>query len=424
MILEELELPDLVNMAQVNEGFNHLSRFVFKQKYAHHVLVDDIENVPGEFGENLLNRFGIFALGMRLPRKATSWSSENGVFKLHDYWLILNTLKYFGNLIQKFEIQSSMPNKRDKVRRVIYDHLTKYCASTLVQLDLGTVRDIWFDTLKGPFTRLEELIFDKAYIFYIGITAKTLLVAQKFPNLRRLTMKNGFSSTTPLILDGFVPHLEYLNIERNVNSIENFIRQNPHIRSLELTGFPSDYINIVHEHLPNLESLTIHTDQSEDSIEINRPIDFEHLKVLHSHCYYINSLTNISFSNLEELLMFYKHQEVNQWIQFFGMNQTTFTRFILYDYNHVDFYFAFDIQRLVDALPQSVDEISIYKMHFLNAETIVRIIESRANLRKILFSQTEFFDFEPVLRRRFDENWEITATEDNSWNNILFIRKD
>lgn len=424
VIFEQMELDQLVNMTQVNARFYNLARNVFKRMYSHHIRINRLDNAPkiSIMGQWMEYQFGSHALGVRTPVPYNGRASIkfDGIVQIFDYHLLLNTFRYFGDVIQSFEIQGGgiEPN----VLKNLYAHISKYCASTLVRLDLGIFKDKRLETLTGPFTNLEELILDISH----KIRTVKISLSEKFPNLRRLTLTNWKRQQALLILDGQLPYLEYLNIESAKGGSEHlafdgFLQQNPTIRQLRVSHFSKDYIETIHRLLPSLEHLTI--DGGLDQNEIVDPIHFEHLKVFHYRTYRPKSLTKISFSHLEELLMYYDRESYYQWIEFFRMNHT-FTRFYVdEDFDAIDF--EQNIQRIVNALPPSAIDITMNSYSGLDIKTITKIIQSRDNLMTLQYSTpNDIDDIEDELTTTFGKSWNITIPPNRySWNQILFVRK-
>lgn len=399
-----MELNDLVDMARINAKFHSLAKNVFKRIYSHHIRITQLHSAPRIFSQH----------------KELDWKEFDGILQINDYELTLNILHYFGDVIERFEIERD--GTESMTLEALCMNLNKYCALSLVRLDLGMFKSDCLEILNGPFTNLEEFTFDTSY----KMVTKTLSLGEKFPKLRRLTLTNWNRQNALIILDGHLPHLEYLNIESSTGSerqaFDNFLKQNPTIRHIEVTGFPKDYIKTIHQLLPNLKHLTIGSGYTRGRCEIDDPIHFEHLKVLHYRTYRPKSLTKISFSHLEELLIYYDSDSFNRWIEFFGMNQT-FTRFYVHaDFDAIDF--ELNIQQIIDALPPSVVDITINCYSGLETETIARVVRSRDNLFKFQFSTKEDFDDLDVLRATFEEKWDITIPPSkNSWNQLLFVSK-
>lgn len=135
-------------------------------------------------------------------------------------------------------------------------------------------RDI-LSTFMNPFENVEDLRVDMQKM------AKYILSFNElFPKLQRLSLKLQSYVDYSFINCG-IQKLEHLSIQisseawKRREQIEGLIRKNAQIKSLELNGFPSDYIKIVKEWLPNIEKLTIH-----GLIQLDTIIRFDHVKNL------------------------------------------------------------------------------------------------------------------------------------------------
>lgn len=236
LIFEQLDLPDLANVAQINEKLYHLDSNVFKRKFPLHIRIAELQKIP------LKLVFDQLIEEISHGDKQSLWIKSNKIIYVYDYDLTLNILKSFGDLIKRFDMKK------------IFIYIDKYCASSLIQLDIGVVQDSWLELLKGPFKKLEDFTFDLSHDINQE-AINSLSLNETFPNLQRSSLKNWNKRESTIFFNGHLPHLQYVKIERTSgykqNPISNNIfNENPHIHSLEISGFPNDYIKVIHDILP------------------------------------------------------------------------------------------------------------------------------------------------------------------------------
>lgn len=391
MIFKHLELSDLVNMAEVNAVFYYVALYEFKRKYSHQMFShSELKGAPKPKSliEKVLHDGTEEFVFPAYDNVEVIQTKKFQFIKLNDYQLLLKTIKYFGCLLKRFNSNEVRLDKN--AVKVIFQHLNKYSSQSLIRLAIHFADVELLTELKGPFPNVTEFKFTANSERVFDFNPKSLIITKKFPNLRRFSFFNGVGVRDTVFPNEHFPHLEYVRIEYRDGSekrsrISKFLFQNPHIQHLKVVGFPGDYIMKIHSILPNLEKLTFGADIPNSSIDIKKPIHFEHLKSLHVHCSHVRGMRYISFSNLEELQIHYSPVLFHHWNGFFRNNHN-FTRLIIKFVSEFYTQCEDQISLHLNGLPSNIVEITIMEeWYFLTKETIVSILQSRPNLMKLTY---------------------------------------
>ena len=225
IIFKHLDLPDLMNMAQVNAELYYIALYEFKRKYSQSFLaVGILMNPPRSFMENLLESTGKMlhlTNEERLQRTFSKFTFDTVAQRVifNDYPFLINTIKYFGCLIKRVDMKENMLEAN--VVKPIFEHLNKYSARSLIQLKVGRMKIEWLNELKGPFPKLDEFSFSDSHERSFEFNPKRLTISEKFPNLRRLLFVNWIRESDTVFPDEYFPKLEYLKIQWVVILKEN-----------------------------------------------------------------------------------------------------------------------------------------------------------------------------------------------------------
>lgn len=424
IIFEYLELPDLMNLAQVNADFYYIALYEFKRKYSDRVLdISDVKNAP----KPLINQIFDDKQSEQVDQieKVYSMSENNEYISIRDYSFALKTIKYFGCVLKHFE----MNNKRfsSKVVKNVFQHLNKHSVRSLVQLIVGHTNVELLGELKGPFPELNDFTYIENDERPFDILPKRLAVSEKFPNLRRFSFWNTVGTRDTIFPIEHIRHLEYVNIEydsvvEKKNRINKFLKQNSHIRQLDVAGFPKDYIVKINSLVPNLVELAFET----DLIDIKKPIHFEHMTSFNLRCVNVESLGSISFGNLQEFQMIYNPDTFYKYNEFFRNNRNL-TRFTFEFSPRYYYEWENQVAAQLDILPPSVVEITLNSGPFrLKMETIVSILGRRENLMKFKFMTRSRVLPYLHLENELGTKWNITTfgTDTTFYEGLELTRKN
>lgn len=168
MVLENLDLIELLQMSFTNEYYHRLCADVFRRKTKNRKVVFRI-----------LTYYKDKQLGIRLSEP------ENSIY-IENCDLMLKFLKSFGNSINTLKMDYSCSFDADR-RKEITEWVNKYCAETLLQLELVQYTGFKLDYFTLPFKTLQKLSID-----HLMLETKTTTLYEKFPALRDLTLKYIF----------------------------------------------------------------------------------------------------------------------------------------------------------------------------------------------------------------------------------------
>lgn len=246
LILEQLDLCDLILMADTNRQFYSLAVNVYIRKHFKNWV-------------NILNPDST---------KTKKISKYDDHMNIYNSDIALLFLKRFGHLISRLGITYTADYmSRTEINRAI----NLYCSKTLIHLGIDMLRsfkdnhECFFKSMIKPFERLEVISINGRFK---SLTSSNLSFAELFPAVRRLSLEYV------LVLDKSsinckMPNLEYLhmeishyNLERPPqrfleNDVVQFLKHNSHITSLTLGYCSRPFIKVACDILSKLESLEL-----------------------------------------------------------------------------------------------------------------------------------------------------------------------
>lgn len=392
LIFEQLNFESLLNLAQTNKDFANLAANVFRRKFSNKTIVIecDEDNIPGHSTEWSFKLWDTL-YGTKTITKFTHLFSDDQI-KIHDYKMILNTLQIFGSKIQRLKmIYSGLDFLKSKI---ITRSINKYCADSLIELELDECFDNVLNYMPKPFKKVKNIIFGKSFREMSPYEA--LPMNELFPQIQHLSLiLTTFDSQYPIC---YLPHLQHLNLHISSeyeNNTMNFIQMNPHIRSIDLRSPTSKILNSVNQVLLNLENFTISLYTSEDNtIHFDSVTKFK----AEDSVFYPE---NISFSHLYELSMNCYGEKCNHWINFLR-NHQNITRF------HIDHSNMNDDQfKRITNLPNLIEmTISHLQGEPFQIETIIRFLENNDKIMKFNLGSCRQSD-KNILRGKFEDQWII-----------------
>lgn len=189
LIFEQMDLDGLVNMAETNRNLAFFVTDVFRRKYSKKTIMIEeyFENlvVPKSSGilpsrQRLFSPFG--SSNNEASGRISYVDSENEI-KIHDVKLFVCTIRNFGSLIQRLKVvyNDAATVQSNKITKFI----NKYCADSLIELELNNCTDKVFKFMPKPFKILEQLTF--SHIFKVYYWEIVLPMNEQFPQLRRLS---------------------------------------------------------------------------------------------------------------------------------------------------------------------------------------------------------------------------------------------
>lgn len=314
LIFEQLELPELINVAQVNEEFSTFAASVFFRKYSQlQVVIYESFLLPLDERELLnvvemrIDTDTIEQVNKGLQNRALKFSKTQIVLENGD--LILKIFKHFGHMIKKFKFMthsSAQPLQSEFIGKLI----SKYSSESILDIEFENNAEIVLDHITKPLINVENVTF-------IEVNLSCSRSNELFRNAHRLSLFS-LADSDLANFDYHMPNLKHVEMERlsaqhNSSAFPDFIVINPHIRSLSLYGASSEFVRSVSVHLPQLETLTLSTFELQ-----NGDIQFENVITfaIGLRAGYFTSPKNLHFPRLQTLHMQYKQKRFVEWLDF------------------------------------------------------------------------------------------------------------
>lgn len=385
-IIENLNLKDLISMAQVNSNIYYLAIDVFRRKFSkkriviYNYFVEDEpkEDMPGFIKEALI-RLGFFK--KRLIDPVYNVYDES-IEILKDSRMSLDLLKLFGSFVKSLKLVIANAELSGPIKLI--QCVNKHCSKSLIDLELEISGGNTFQYIKIPFLNLEHLSL-RDFIPNIGKNDQQM--NQHFPALRTL-------SVTPLRMIGnyiicHLPNLEHLIIDMNYcDVIDEFLKNNSHVKSIELTQATSQSLQSVNAKLSNLVYLKVgEFDMMREEIQFDNVKKF----IAKNAC-----PKNITFPKLQELRVQFESCRFEDWI-FFLKNHKQL--------NHFQLQCCDKEEELTMVLP-NLAELSILRFDAKFTKNSIFKAKKHNRFMKIILDACEKKNYE-VFHEKFEFKWEI-----------------
>lgn len=322
--------------------------------------------------------------------------------EIFNFSTALETLKLFGNLIGK--LQLNLSNADSNEAKTISRYVNHYCTERLVDLKLtvgsGNPLKYW----EQPMESVKHLYLSATPMSQGRNIPK---LNDTFPRLRTLSVYLSEKSC-----DYFDCHFQYLDHliihehRSNVHdsSISNLLATNPHIRSVTVHKGRISLLNQINEALPLLKTLTIES-YHYHAVEVF----FNALEKLVLK----NSLEVPKFflaPNLRELDMAFSSEYSNAWKQFLKVHKNLKRFHLSYSFIYHD-----EFTMLTENL-QNLEEMSVsrYQTAYLGVKwtfpavnTTIHFLESHKQLKRFDTDLCTESD-KQILRTELQDKWQIT----------------
>lgn len=415
LILEKLNIADLLSVSQTNKQFSVLAADVFRRRFASLdiEIVKDRRLMVKPFFVNVVDSIlGNNALENedKIPFEMSKHSIE-----VYDFELTLSLLKQFGNVIRNLNIHTQ--KLQSNHTEIINKFTDKYCAKSLVKLDLKFIRSKTLEQFTGPFNVVEDLSFA---IDVHKIGSKTQPLNQSFPNIKRLSLFM-VSDIDYSFIDCNYPRLEQLSVRglhatrfETAVAMQSIISKNPQIRNIELGTFVPNLIKIVQKLLPKIEQLTLALASSIGNYKLH----FEHVKVFALGTSGLPG--QITFGKLEELHIYYSNGQSSAWVEFLEKHQNISRFHIRGHGTESDLHEQFE--RITIKIP-NLKEMSIVSERMVEVNAVVRFIETHVKLMKFeIIPCTR--DVKEILKRKFELQWNINNLKRDDRKGLLLRKKN
>lgn len=369
LILNQLELNDLVNLAAVNKKYSILAGDFFQRLYAHNQLI-----IRKPMMESLLNTV----------------RNAGEVTFIYGHELAMSLLEHFGSYILSLKIDTHIDAMDDTKRLVSL--ASEYCVN-LINFHISSDSEDALEGVNKPFYKVEDLTFGYGSLNRIG--NEKFNVNEMFPKIRRLFL-DSINLTDTESIDVFIPNMVRLDIKFMFKSpkyeeIKDLISKNPQIREVRIPSIVnSSLISFLSKKLPKLEKL-------EAEVIVNDyqwPIYFKNVKYFNG-----NGANNYTFNKLEVFECRPDYSDL--WIEIIKKHQNIHT-LILNNLVFSNLKLPL-VARNTDKLKKTI----IHCDNDLEPKTIVNFLKENNSLNKLEFC---------VRKAKKDKFYEIESQVEDEWN--------
>lgn len=341
-----LNLEDLFNVANANKYLQLATYSPYARQHAKKTVCislhfnhcdkkDDISSFVYEFSGN----------------KIINQETE---LHIRDFKTAMQMLRCFGHTF--VDLSLTYINKYRKSRKINYllSYINEFCAESLTKIQMNTGRAI--EEFKKPFLNIErvELHNSLSRDFNMNII---------FPKLRHLICLRHCNpqTITPVVNCPNLERLQFGNIcvmriDKNRQTIADFLRLNPQLRSFAITFYHFNVLSFIAEHLQSTENLYIFTQT----------------------CYYTGKM--ILFSNVKSLTVYF----FNVMQMIFPMLLPQLKEFTIEGMGAWSEYFIDFIKR-----HQSIEKITIKTNQLISFEDSTKLMAALPMLQSISIIQQE-----------------------------------
>lgn len=385
IIFEQLNLIDLLSVAEVNNNMHLVAANVFRYRYHQKRFMFIVDYAKND----------------------AKMHEESDFLAIYDESIVVSFMEKFGNLVSRMDM-AMFPHKSESyamLNRLVSAH------STESLVDLYFNEKFRLDQLTKPFKKVETVLYRTSYTYshsYSRMEKSFNQMNTSFPALRCLIMDYPYLEKN--YINCHLPHLENVYLTKTFDDYEDspikgLFADNPQIQSFRTDKTTQQFLETLQENLPNLQNLTL----SERNI-----------KNFTGHFDSVNKLTitetelfqnQLTFSNLQELQIEGSGMYFEGLVDFMDSN-SNIKRFILsfiHGSNELFKRIALLLRNMVEVtlLPANVYGGN---MPTISADTISNFIETHDKL--MLFELgwcTE--SYKEIFRKRLSKYWDINKYE-------------
>lgn len=412
LILERLDLPELLNVARINDEFESVAVGVFRRKYSHlQVLVQDDFEFPEEPYELAgLNRFtGIFGRLFRkfgiIDNKTPQFEVTESQIQLDGYETIVHTFKYFGSAIKKLKFTTTFLYQHS-TEKFMAELISKFTSDLLVDVEFEDINEKILTFITKPLVGVETVRLNGVHL---GSVPNGFPLNELFPSVRRLEL-SALGGDCLSYFNCHMPHLEHFSINgiiarngdnRDESIFTTMIQKNPQIRSIDLYRPDSQFLQKVNNLLPQLDALGL----SQFGLRKGN-IQFENVTkfAIHSEK---GSPKNLHFPRLQTLYVTIAMNHLNEWHNFLNEHShLTRAHLRFYNINNAQF------QRFTANL-ENVEEITLdhrtdrFETQNVKSTAIAAFLRSHDKIQQI--NVINFPDYTGrALKAQLNRDWDST----------------
>lgn len=245
LILERLDAHHLLTAAQISDQFSSAAASAFHFKYSSRFEVviryKDIGIVDHFYNSDAKEKIYVdFEYDqLVLP--------DNG-----DY--VVKVFQLFGHVIKKLGLELYYADETKEL--IIGKLISKYISDSLIDISFKSHADRILTHITNPLVNVETVKFKLVALDSVPNSPMNRL----FPSLRSLELNSIKKTKNIGYFYCHMPHLEQVLFEQAHKDIplENVIKNNPQIKSVNLRNTYPEFVQMLSVHLPQLETLKLY----------------------------------------------------------------------------------------------------------------------------------------------------------------------
>lgn len=428
MILERLNVPSLISIAETNKYFAKLVPSVLQRIFAKKLVIFHIPYYSDKIDLNV-------------------FETDDDI-QIQNIRTISKLLQKYGHLISRLKIEQFYSTGNGAY--FIQNLTNLYCSEALIELHMVFVHFTSHvasssrysakhsvEEFKKPFKRLERLFLHGDFK---DLNNQELDFNEIFPALRYLSLELIGVQNISWVDQNF-SHLKELHAQIwstheiagffSESAVEKLISTNPQIQRLTLRNSSGKLLKFIASELPAVEHLGLELCADPAQNILDRKIHFENVKSFKMYANIHNLLRNIVFEQLDEFQLEDYQGDPTIWIEFIDKNSNLSKLRVPEQYiNNTDV-----LQLSMANL--GLTEVSIALGEDVTNGAIVKFIKKHKNLMKMDLikcfdtnsrpNKGQFRDMMNVLNSRFGNKWNFKESltkiqmEHKGYNSIMSI---
>lgn len=355
--------------------------------------------------------------------KEKRYSDQFHSISIYDESIAVAVLKDLGASIQSLSLLNETNEELESfvtIPKLVEEH----CSEWLDELILVGFRQNFFENITKPFKRAKEIS-----LIFSTVNTHQFSIAHLFPSLRHLKLAYIEMENVSNVVSEY-PRLTQLSVAIDPSGnkmglteevVINLIRKNPQIRKLALSFGTPDSLNVVAEHLLNLEQLDLHS--YTELKEHNFHFHFEHVKIAKigdfATCKWP---TNITFGEKLEELYLRLHGTETKFLEVIERSKNLKKLHIGGEQTVNN-----DVLLRLTHAKLNVTEIHLYLHEHVDTKNIIQLIESDGKLTKVdlvPFLKSQVSKIVPAIEEHFKNQWKYSIVPEKlGERHIISLRK-
>lgn len=360
LCFEQIDLQTLINIVDSDDALLEAANWAFCVNYGKRMF--DIEM---KFVENP-HEFIIE------PFPSSRLRSESVI--INDFPTNLKLLSYFGRSITALNVDyDGMDANQIKL---INNYISEFCIR-LQTFDMMNCNETNLNDMHAM-PSVENVSFSSPRLESIGDHLKRI-----YPNMQRLDVKN-FEVSDSMCLARHYPRLKHLEIGffvngLNVRDVQAILQNNTQIQSLRTTLCPIEFLTVIKENLPNIETLELISPMTNFFRAGAQVVHFETIKTFVIHGQFIVDEFPFSFDpqKLREIRIATLDPSLGKWLNFIVRHKGL----IKLDISHVSLCET-DVITIAEQLP-NLKEIKANFAKLTSSDQIVTFVKRCKHMNRL-----------------------------------------